>query len=208
MLEVSELPAQDEVRSGERSLHRGVLIALLFIVPPVVLVVALSFALSRLPTVTDPTNPNAFPPPDEAFLASIRSKHADAVQQFAELETAYRKLDADFQAVLGFTLEDSGSKHKYSNQFLDVLTGPDPPIEAWTSLRNVAVSIREFDEKRELLRIVETKIRELRVTLKDRFDVEDVTKWADEKLAALGGQAQNLRDLREKLDPLTRKETP
>jgi hypothetical protein len=204
---VSELPAQDKAQSGRRALPRGVLIALLLIVPPVLLVVALGIVLTKLPTTTpDPNNPN--PPPDEALLAAIRSKHSDAARKFSELEAAYGKLDSDFRAVLGFTLEDSGSKDKYSNHFLDVLTGPDPPIRAWTSLRNAAIPAREFNEKREVLRTVETRLQELRVTLKDKYDAEDVDKWADQKQAALSGQADNVRELQDRLAPVNKKETP
>lgn len=210
---LSDTPAQETTQTpaqpARRELHRGVLTALLLIVPPIILVAALGFAISRLPpTPPDPNKPSPPPPPDETLLTAIRHKHEEVAARFAELETAHRDLNDAFKEAFGVTLEASANKKNLPRDLVDCMAAPNAPLRAWADLQGACVTESQFDEKRSVLRTVESKTRALSVTLTDRHDLEDLLSWTTKKLAASRGQVENINLIREWLRAYRMKETP
>ncbi|MBI3411396.1 MAG: hypothetical protein HY040_23970 [Planctomycetes bacterium] len=188
---------------------RGIIIAAVVILVPIALVLTLAYALPKIGQSKDDAKPS--PPKgeaDPALLVMVRSKHAEAAAKFSELEAAYQKLDNQFKDAFGVTLEMAGDTKKLPLDLVECMTAKDAPLQAWTDLRNASVPELQFNERRDILRTGEGKIRDLNISLTDKNDLEDVAAWAVARLSDIRGQGENINVIRDTLRAYRRKETP
>jgi hypothetical protein len=204
-------PQAEIQRSPSSRLIRGIIVAAVVVAVPLALVLTLVYALPKLPGVVTNTNtdiPKPPPPVDETLLATVRAEFNEATTRFNELQSAHQTLDDHFKDAFGVTLEASANKKTLPHDLIDCMAASDAPLQAWADVQNACVTQAQFKERKDVLRAVEVKIRNLDVTLTDRHDLEDVNEWATKRLSAIRGQAANIDLIRERLRAYRTKEKP
>jgi hypothetical protein len=133
----------------------------------------------------------------ENLAATVKSRHAEAIDKLAKLEARANTVDSEFIAVTGASFDPStGKSTKPRPEVDESILRHETVREAWAAIESGRVKPSELQSTKESLSAIGGRIQSQTFVPDDRDRLDELIGWIDRRASKQAGQSRYIKHIK------------